>query len=133
MTMETGVSKLRKRKVVEYNEDDDNDTPKKKPKTVKEKVVKPAKPKSTSSGKRTNEVKKVAKTKTTKVSEEEIHVYDDCESVPNIWNEADMLAQVEKIPHKLAENLINLLTEGCTLPFIARYRKTAVDNLMPDR
>ncbi|CAD0196891.1 unnamed protein product [Chrysodeixis includens] len=135
--METAVPKLRKRKAIEYTENNDDETPKKKPKTVKEKVGKAAKPKSTSTAKRkTNEVKKVAKTKKTKESEEldgDICAYDDSENIPNVWNEADMLAQVEKIPHKLAENLINLLTEGCTLPFIARYRKTAVDNLMPDR
>lgn len=58
---------------------------------------------------------------------------DDRTNVPNIWNEAEMLSQVERISLKVAENLITLLTEGCTLPFIARYRKTAVDNLMPDR
>lgn len=51
----------------------------------------------------------------------------------NVWNEAEMLSQLEKIPLKVAQNLISLLSEGCTLPFIARYRKTAVDNLMPDR
>ncbi|CAB3255382.1 unnamed protein product [Arctia plantaginis] len=58
---------------------------------------------------------------------------DDGTNVPNIWNEAEMLSQVERISLKVAQNLITLLTEGCTLPFIARYRKTAVDNLMPDR
>lgn len=50
-----------------------------------------------------------------------------------IWDDSAVLAQVEKVPLKLAQNFVALLTEGCTLPFIARYRKTAVDNLMPDR
>ncbi|XP_013194644.2 S1 RNA-binding domain-containing protein 1 [Amyelois transitella] len=47
--------------------------------------------------------------------------------------DAEVLAEIEKIPQALACNFIALLTEGCTLPFIARYRKTAVENLMPDR
>lgn len=50
-----------------------------------------------------------------------------------IWNEAEMLSHVERIPPKLAHNFIGLLSEGCTLPFIARYRTFVVDNLKPDR
>ncbi|KAI5634103.1 tex protein yqgF-like domain-containing protein [Phthorimaea operculella] len=53
-------------------------------------------------------------------------------SIP-LWDEAEMLAQVAKIPLSLAQSFASLLAEGCTLPFIARYRKSAVDNLMPDR
>ncbi|KAG7307545.1 hypothetical protein JYU34_007751 [Plutella xylostella] len=49
------------------------------------------------------------------------------------WDEAELLSNVEKVPRKLAQNFVKLLTDGCTLPFIARYRKSAVDNLMPDR
>lgn len=49
------------------------------------------------------------------------------------WDEAELLSNVEKVPRKLAHNFVKLLTDGCTLPFIARYRKSAVDNLMPDR
>ncbi|XP_059057080.1 S1 RNA-binding domain-containing protein 1 [Achroia grisella] len=48
-------------------------------------------------------------------------------------DEAEMLSHIEKIPLKLASNFISLLSAGCTLPFIARYRKEAVDFLMPDR
>ncbi|XP_004930431.1 S1 RNA-binding domain-containing protein 1 isoform X1 [Bombyx mori] len=58
---------------------------------------------------------------------------DATEGSVDLWDESIVLAQVEKIPEKLAKNLVSLLSEGCTLPFIARYRKTAVDNLMPDR
>ncbi|XP_045491296.1 S1 RNA-binding domain-containing protein 1 [Colias croceus] len=51
----------------------------------------------------------------------------------NLWNEDDMLSYVEKVPQLLARKFITLLNEGCTLPFIARYRKEAVDHLLPDR
>lgn len=51
----------------------------------------------------------------------------------NYLNEADMLSYFEKIPPILAQKFISLLSDGCTLPFIARYRKEAVGYLMPDR
>lgn len=49
------------------------------------------------------------------------------------WNEPDLLATKENISKSVAENFIKLLNDGCTLPFIARYRKGLVDNMMPDR
>ncbi|KAM3963094.1 uncharacterized protein YdcI [Aphomia sociella] len=57
----------------------------------------------------------------------------DPSNLPINCDEAGILSHLEKIPHKLAHNFISLLSEGCTLPFIARYRKEAVDFLMPDR
>ncbi|XP_049867445.1 uncharacterized protein YdcI [Pectinophora gossypiella] len=51
----------------------------------------------------------------------------------DVWAEAKTLAQLEDISQQLAHTFISLLTEGCTLPFIARYRKSAVDNLQPNR
>nr|XP_021185041.2 S1 RNA-binding domain-containing protein 1 [Helicoverpa armigera] len=146
--MESSAPKLRKRKAVEYTEDDDTDnTPKKKTKTVsKPKTVprvtsvKRAKPvKDGESSKKISKPKetKVPKSKVTKTAaenDEENNLFAGYENLSTeVWNEAEMLAQVERIPLQLAQNLIGLLTEGCTLPFIARYRKTVVDNLMPDR
>lgn len=58
---------------------------------------------------------------------------DDPVIVPEMWNEAEVLSQMVKVSQNVAQNFIALLTEGCTLPFIARYRKTAVDQMMPDR
>ncbi|XP_013180706.1 PREDICTED: S1 RNA-binding domain-containing protein 1 [Papilio xuthus] len=49
------------------------------------------------------------------------------------WDEAKILSFEEKVPQELAERFITLLNEGCTLPFIARYRKNVVDYLKPDR
>lgn len=136
--------RLRKRKAVEYTEEDDIDgnvlSPKKKAKTA----VKPKAEKSSKSVKNAETSKKVPKNKETKgpktkvgkapeETDENIGLFENHENIPIVWNEAEMLAQVERIPLQLAQNLIGLLTEGCTLPFIARYRKTAVDNLMPDR
>lgn len=50
-----------------------------------------------------------------------------------VWSEATMLAHHQKVPKELAQNFIDLLEEGCTLPFIARYRKAKVFHLMPDK
>ncbi|XP_013146371.1 PREDICTED: S1 RNA-binding domain-containing protein 1 isoform X2 [Papilio polytes] len=49
------------------------------------------------------------------------------------WDEAKILSYEENVPQELAERFIKLLNEGCTLPFIARYRKNVVDYLKPDR
>lgn len=49
------------------------------------------------------------------------------------WDEAKILSYEENVPQDLAERFIKLLNEGCTLPFIARYRKNVVDYLKPDR
>lgn len=55
------------------------------------------------------------------------------ESDDNMWDESEMLSHVAKVPLGLAQSFVALLTEGCTLPFIARYRKANVNYLMPDR
>ncbi|KAL4714572.1 hypothetical protein ACJJTC_006618 [Scirpophaga incertulas] len=79
------------------------------------------------------------KQKKTFSKKDQIEIKDMCLKVPtskptsDICEIAQILAVHEKIPQRIAENFISLLTEGCTLPFIARYRKTAVDNLLPDR
>ncbi|VVC92642.1 unnamed protein product [Leptidea sinapis] len=44
-----------------------------------------------------------------------------------------MLSSIEGVPHDFALRFISLLGDGCTLPFIARYRKEAVNHLLPDR
>lgn len=105
----------RKRKA----QDNCEDTPKKKLKTtvkIKDKSPKPKK----------NILKK-------NKPKDDVKDINDEEQVTHVWDEPEMLSHIEKIPLKLAQNFIGLLTEGCTLPFIARYRKGTVDNLMPDR
>ncbi|CAG4911460.1 unnamed protein product [Colias eurytheme] len=120
----------RKRKAVIKEEKEENSVPlTKKTKSAvcepKEKIKKIAKKEA-----------KVLKPKATKNVENS----DDISSVGsndnvtnNLWNEDDMLSYVEKVPQLLARKFITLLNEGCTLPFIARYRKEAVDHLLPDR
>lgn len=136
--------KLRKRKAVTYIEENDSEeSPPKKPKAAKTaakttKVKKDPKPKTVKVAKKTKQVLKT-------VDDEELDKIDgNCMTAAstavcnenndaNGWDEAEMLSKLERIPINIAQNFINLLSDGCTLPFIARYRKTAVNNLMPDR
>ncbi|KOB74204.1 putative S1 RNA binding domain protein, partial [Operophtera brumata] len=131
--MEKPVRNSRKRKPIGGDPNEDV-TPKKKrvAKTAIEKVPL----------KRIKKVTDEPKKKVTKAKASAQDVNKDTiqENVSNsvfenacLWDESEMLSRVERIPVKLAQNFIALLTEGCTLPFIARYRKTVVDHLMPDR
>lgn len=125
------VRNTRKRKSLGDDDANEDASPKKKiaktkaEKNPENKIKKiPAKPKA------------VARTKTCdKPAKETLKKKLNTESFGNtcLWDEAEMLSLRERIPLKLAQNFIALLTEGCTLPFIARYRKTVVDHLMPDR
>ncbi|XP_072943686.1 uncharacterized protein YdcI [Epargyreus clarus] len=73
-------------------------------------------------------------------SKKEIIETDDIDELEDVsdevfsgWDDVDMLSHFEGISQSLARKFVTLLTEGCTLPFIARYRKEAVDHLPPDR
>ncbi|KPI91610.1 S1 RNA-binding domain-containing protein 1 [Papilio xuthus] len=81
-----------------------------------------------------SKVKKVLKKKTTddESFEDTVPAFQINLTNKN-WDEAKILSFEEKVPQELAERFITLLNEGCTLPFIARYRKNVVDYLKPDR
>lgn len=49
------------------------------------------------------------------------------------WDEVQVLASIQTVPYALASSFVKLLSEGCTLPFIARYRKGHVNNLLPSQ
>lgn len=125
--MDTSTKKVtRKRKALDAGETEE-DASKKKAKTDIKKKVKMTKPRMT---------KSASKIKKNTVSDDVdgcIQSIEDIETMPEMWNEAEVLSQMVKVPQNVSQNFIALLTEGCTLPFIARYRKTAVDQMMPDR
>ncbi|KAJ0180641.1 hypothetical protein K1T71_004045 [Dendrolimus kikuchii] len=121
-------NKTRKRKSVELNVET---LPAKKPRKNAKQASRPKEIKTPKSKKVI--VKKTNENTKTKTIKESTVTCDSVDYNVNLWDEPEVLAQVEKVPLKLAQNFVALLTEGCTLPFIARYRKTAVDNLMPDR
>ncbi|CAH2241255.1 jg3316 [Pararge aegeria aegeria] len=132
--MEKPERKTRKRKIEESG-DIDKPAPKKRVTTKKDKETgeTSTKPKTKRIPKKIS-VKKESKTLNENDSENQDYAQDKPSDDYNSYlNEADMLSYFEKIPPILAQKFIKLLSDGCTLPFIARYRKEAVDHLMPDR
>lgn len=129
--MEKPTTRSRKRKSVETNETSPAKKPKKLTRKTSTKVTK-------TSLKNKDKVKtqKIKQSSDCKESKENIvvseTVYSNYSNL-NFWDESEVLSQIEKVNIKLAQNLISLLNEGCTLPFIARYRKSVVDHLTPLR
>ncbi|CAH0721794.1 unnamed protein product, partial [Brenthis ino] len=142
--MEGKETRSRKRKL----KDVDNNIEEPIAKKVSLKVVKslnsksvPSKKATVKVNKETNKNKKIKPEIFEKVDETDSDNFNnpnaECNSqndlYSNNWNEAEMLAYFEKVTPSLAQKFISLLSDGCTLPFIARYRKEAVEHLMPDR
>ncbi|CAK1581749.1 unnamed protein product [Parnassius mnemosyne] len=114
--------------------------------TEVDKVLKRTRVKKTENIEKSSKNKKDSETVKIKRVRKKIKTDDEEESMKNTdvesqlqnddnkyCNEAEILSFEEKIPQDLAQKFINLLNEGCTLPFIARYRKNVVDYLKPDR
>lgn len=142
INMEKSEKKTRKRKVDESNDVIEKPAPKKR--LAKRTDMDSDEP-SGSAGIQPKAKKNVAKKSEPRkravkkdANENESDNENDCQDMKsdgynNYLNEADMLSYFEKIPPILAQKFISLLSDGCTLPFIARYRKEAVGHLMPDR
>ena len=47
------------------------------------------------------------------------------------WNATDVLSSKLNLEKKCVSNVINLLEDGATIPFIARYRKDQTGNMEP--
>lgn len=47
--------------------------------------------------------------------------------------EASMLAKWSGINQRIAKNIIIMLKNDCTVPFIARYRRTETNNMDADK
>lgn len=143
--MEGKETCIRKRKIKDVDNNSEEPIAKKK---VSLKVVKSLNSKSVPSKKATVKDNKES-IKNKKIKQEHIKKVEDFYNLnnpdteykdiaqndlySNNWNEAEMLAYFEKVTPSLAQKFISLLSDGCTLPFIARYRKEAVEHLMPDR
>lgn len=48
------------------------------------------------------------------------------------WTDHELLAERSGIENYIAFNLVNLLNDGNTIPFIARYRKNVIGNMPPE-
>ncbi|XP_078676315.1 S1 RNA-binding domain-containing protein 1-like [Branchiostoma floridae x Branchiostoma belcheri] len=53
--------------------------------------------------------------------------------VSMLWEAPHVLADRLDLDHNIAANVIELLDEGCTVPFIARYRKEKTGNMEAER
>jgi uncharacterized protein len=49
------------------------------------------------------------------------------------WSEAEFVAHQQQIEFKIAQNIIHLLDEENTIPFIARYRKELTSEMSPEK
>jgi transcriptional accessory protein Tex/SPT6 len=49
------------------------------------------------------------------------------------WNEAEFVAHQQQIETRIAQNIIHLLQEENTIPFIARYRKELTNDMSPEK
>lgn len=141
--MEVKETRSRKRKTKELDSESEEPVSKKKISaktksakakvvTVKKDIVKEKKePKITKKVTKRN-IKPVSNNDSNDLNAENATETND-DPYSSYWNEAEMLSYFENIPPQLAQKFISLLSDGCTLPFIARYRKEAVHHLMPDR
>ncbi|BFZ12180.1 hypothetical protein BsWGS_15219 [Bradybaena similaris] len=57
---------------------------------------------------------------------------EDWEEVKPCWNPATLIADRLKLSRHSVGNVISLLNQGATIPFIARYRKEMTENMEPE-
>lgn len=49
------------------------------------------------------------------------------------WSEAEFVAHEQEIEFRIARNIVRLLDEENTIPFIARYRKELTSDMSPEK
>ena len=49
------------------------------------------------------------------------------------WDIIELIAKELQIPYKITKNVVNLLDNDNTVPFIARYRKEHTGDMEPDK
>lgn len=55
------------------------------------------------------------------------------ENIKCEWKEYELLSQQLDIKPNISKNLIKLFEDGNTIPFIARYRRDATENMVPEK
>lgn len=48
------------------------------------------------------------------------------------WDDYELLSEKNLLPETTSKNIITLFKEECTIPFIARYRKSLIGDMSPD-
>ena len=54
------------------------------------------------------------------------------QKIQTCWEAETLIADRLKLRRKSVHNVINLLDDGATIPFIARYRKEQTDDMGPE-
>lgn len=49
------------------------------------------------------------------------------------WNEAELLSGSYNISKNIMENIVELFQKDNTIPFMCRYRKDLIGNILPDK
>lgn len=57
---------------------------------------------------------------------------EERQEVKPSWNPATLIADRLKLSRRSVGNVISLLNQGATIPFIARYRKEMTENMEPE-
>ncbi|CAG5130679.1 unnamed protein product, partial [Candidula unifasciata] len=57
---------------------------------------------------------------------------EEPQEIKPIWNPAALIADRLKLSRRSVSNVISLLNQGATIPFIARYRKEMTENMEPE-
>ncbi|KAI4460983.1 30s ribosomal protein s1 [Holotrichia oblita] len=120
---------------MESNSDDsDYKPPSKKIKNVKIEIENVRKPKNESKSKRNmkHENEEQTDTKKFKMDNHVPSKSDACNSSDSYWQNYELLSEYQNIDLNVSQNIIKLFDDGCTIPFIARYRKDATDNMSPE-
>ncbi|XP_074038009.1 S1 RNA-binding domain-containing protein 1 isoform X2 [Leptinotarsa decemlineata] len=55
-----------------------------------------------------------------------------CKEYDPLWKDHELLAENKSLGPQIAKNIIKLLMDGNTIPFIARYRREATGNMSPE-
>lgn len=50
----------------------------------------------------------------------------------NQWQSYELLSEYQNLDLNVSQNIIKLFDAGCTIPFIARYRKDVTNNMTPE-
>lgn len=54
------------------------------------------------------------------------------QSKPKTWTDEELLCKLKLLDRNTSSNIVRLLDEGNTIPFICRYRRELIANLGPD-
>ncbi|XP_022907268.2 S1 RNA-binding domain-containing protein 1 [Onthophagus taurus] len=104
---------------------DSEDSPKIKKSKTSLKITTKAKNEEGKLSKISKNIKEI-KTQKIKIATKENQIND------NYWKDYELVAERQSLDISVANNIIDMFNDGCTIPFIARYRKHVTNNMTPE-